>query len=452
MTDKRNYQELAAKNKAYLWHPFTQMKDYIDSDPLIIERAKGIKLIDTEGREYYDAVSSLWVNVHGHQTPEIDQAIKDQIDKISHSTMLGLANVPAIELAEKLVQITPHRLKKVFYSDSGSESVEIGLKIAYHYWKHKDQPQRKYFIKLTNAYHGDTIGSVSAGGMDLFHRAYKDLLFPTFAIPFPNTLRFDGSAEEAKEHALNKLDDILKEHSNEVIGVLVEPLVQGASGIHLMPEGFLKGIENRCREHGILLLTDEVATGFGRTGKMFACEHEDVQPDILMCAKGISGGYLPLAATLTSQEIFDAFLGDYSEMKTFFHGHSYTGNQLGCAAALANIELFEKNDLVKNVAEKASYLSELLKETASLKQVGEVRQLGFMVGVELMQDPNNMIDYPWELQMGHKACMRARDYGMINRNLGNVIVFMPPLVSSNDELREMVEIMNKSIVDITEND
>ncbi len=442
------YDKLAAKDKRFVWHPFTQMQDYAAMDPMIIARGDGIKLIDIDGNEYWDSISSLWVNVHGHRVPEIDQAIKGQLDRIAHSTMLGHASVPSIRLAEKLVQITPPSLQKVFYSDSGSEAVEIGLKIAYQYWRQQGE-SRRCFIKMSDAYHGDTVGSVSVGGMDLFHATYKDLLFPTVTVPYPHPFRYHGDTDECIRNSLQILKQALLEHKDDVAGVIVEPMVQGAAGMIMMPDGFMRALADLVKQAGVLLLTDEVATGFGRTGKMFACDHEGIEPDIMMLAKGLTAGYLPVAATLTSDEIYNAFLGDYSEKKTFFHGHSYTGNQLGCAAALANLELFETNNVVAETARKSDVLKDLLAPIAALPQVGQVRQKGFMVGIELMRDPGAMVDYDWDEQIGVKVGFRCRELGMLSRPLGNVAIFMPPLASTVDELEIMTGILRQAIIDVT---
>ncbi len=443
------HDDIAALDKSCVWHPFTQMQDWRASDPVIIERAQGVRLVDIRGDEYYDGVSSLWLNIHGHRVPEIDAAIRDQLDQVAHSTLLGLANIPAARLAAKLAEITPAGLDHVFYSDSGSESVEIALKMAYQYWRLLGQ-ERSRFIKMTNAYHGDTIGAVSAGGMDLFHSTYRDLLFPTFEVPYPYPYRFDGTADDCAAHCLAVLDDILTVHADDVAGLIVEPLVQGAAGMIMMPGGFLKALEQRCRDSGVLLITDEVATGFGRTGRMFACEHEDVRPDIMTLAKGLTGGYLPLAATVTSEAIFEAFLGEYNEQKTFFHGHSYTGNQLCCAAALASLELFETNNLLVRVNENHATIQQMLAEIAECAHVGEVRNRGFMTGIELVRDRSTREPYAWQEQIGVKVCERSRELGMIVRPLGHVVIFMPPLASTATELQEMLRILHRSISEVTE--
>ena len=344
-------EQLAELDKRYIWHPFTQMQDWQQADPLIIASGDGVMLKDVHGKTYYDSISSLWVNVHGHNVPAINQAVKDQLEQIAHSTLLGSANVPSILLAERLAGVAPGDLSRVFYSDSGSESVEIALKMAYQYWQHEGETQRDRFIAMSNAYHGDTVGSVSLGGMDLFHQAFRGLIFPTVRAPYPNPYRFDGTGQECCDAALAELRKLLAPNRDRICGVVLEPLIQGAAGMITMPAGFLKGVEQLCREYNTLMIVDEVATGFGRTGRMFACEHEDVVPDIITMAKGITAGYLPLAATITNDRVYGAFLGPYEAMKTFFHGHSYTGNQLACAAALANLDLFEEKQTVQRVAE-----------------------------------------------------------------------------------------------------
>ncbi|NQZ71260.1 MAG: adenosylmethionine--8-amino-7-oxononanoate transaminase, partial [Lentisphaeria bacterium] len=412
-----DYQTLRSKDSQYLWHPFTQMQDYNSENPIVIERAEGIKLIDVNGKEYYDSISSLWVNVHGHTHPEINKAIIEQLGKVAHSTLLGQSNVPAILLAEKLVEITPDGLNKVFYSDSGSEAVEIAIKLAHQYWQLKGSP-RKTLIKMENAYHGDTIGAVSAGGMAIFHDVFKDLLFDTVSVPYPHAFRFDGSSDDCYTHCLDKLEEALETNKDESIALILEPLVQGAAGMIMMPPGYLKDVEKLCRKYKTLLITDEVATGFGRTGKMYACQHEDVQPDILCTAKGLSGGYLPLAATLTTDEIYTAFLGEHSEMKAFFHGHSFTGNQLGCAAALASIKLFEESNLINHVQLMAEFLTEKLHEFKTLKHIADIRQCGLMLGLEIMQDPQQMIDYDPAKKVAINVAKRCCELGMWSRPLG----------------------------------
>jgi lysine---8-amino-7-oxononanoate aminotransferase len=444
------YDELLEKNRKYLWNPFTQMKEYFTEEPLIIERGEGVKLVDVQGREYYDGNASLWLNVFGHRRKELNEAIIQQLEQIAHSTLLGMVNVPALLLAERLVGITPERLQKVFFSDSGAEAVEIGLKMAFLYWKQRGRPEKHTFLSMHQAYHGDTVGAVSVGGMSLFHAAFDRLLFATEKISYPYPYRFPGTPEECKEACLAELRQRLEEKAEQIAGLIVEPMVQGASGIILMPAGYLTEVEKLCRQYDVLLLVDEVATGFGRTGKMFACEHEGIQPDLMMVGKKLTGGYLPVAATLTSDEIYAAFYGDHAELKTFFHGHSYTGNPLGCAVALATLHLYEQEQLIAHVGHTSEQLSQWLKKFADLTHVGEVRQLGLMVGIELVRDKRSKEPYPWEEAIGVRVCRRARELGLVTRPLGAVITFLPSLIATKAELREMLEILYRALAEVTE--
>jgi adenosylmethionine-8-amino-7-oxononanoate aminotransferase len=428
-------QHLLRLDKKHLWHPFTQMADWQANDQLIIERGDGCYLYDTDGNKYLDGVSSLWVTVHGHRKKELNQAIKEQLGKVAHSTLLGLGNVPATELAAELIKVAPRGLSRVFYSDDGSTAVEIALKIAFQYWQQqgsssKGQAARRKtkFVTFVNAYHGDTIGSVSVGGIDLFHKIYKPLLFKSLKVPIG-----DSRALEA----------LLKKRHNEIAAVIMEPLVQAAAGMLMMPPGFLRQAGRLCSRYNVLLICDEVATGFGRTGRLFACEHERVSPDLMCVAKGLAGGYLPVAATLTTEKIYQAFLGRPDENKTFFHGHTFTGNPLGCAAALASLKLFKQARLLDNVRKNIRLLAKELLEFYKLKYVGEIRQCGTMVGIELL-------GFPAKLRMGHRVILEARKRGAILRPLGDVIVLMPPLSIKAGELRHLLAITYKSIESATE--
>ena len=428
-----------AKQSMAIWHPFTQMREY---EPLVIEEGKGAWLKDIQGRWYLDGVSSLWVNVHGHRNPYIDKAIKGQLKKIAHTTLLGLGNIPAIELAENLIAISPKGLKKVFYSDSGSEACEIALKIAFQYWQQCKKPQKRKqkFIHLDLSYHGDTLGAVSIGGIELFHNIYSPFLFKTISTPPPYCYRcpFNKTGKICGKECLSKLEKIIKKNHKEVAGLIMEPLIQGAGGMIIHPPGYLKEVRRLTRRYNILLIVDEVATGFGRTGTMFACEREGVSPDIMAVAKGLSSGYLPLAATLTTDKIYKAFLGTYDEKKTFFHGHTYTGNPLACSAALANLSIFKKQKTLEKLKTKISWLKKLVSPFASLEHVGEVRQCGFMVGIELVKDKETKEEYPWQEKIGIKVCLKAREKDIIIRPLGNVIVIMPPLSIKKWELEKLI--------------
>lgn len=441
--------ELIEKSKKYLWLPFTQMKDY-DENPIIIESGNGIKVKDIEGREYYDGFSALWLNVHGHRKKELDEAIKKQLEKIAHSTLLGMSNVPATELAEKLIEISPEKLTRVFYSDSGAEAMEIALKMAFQYWMNIGRPEKQKFIAMRNGYHGDTIGAVSIGSIDLYHQVYGPLMFESYKAPIPYVYHSkSGDSVQCRDECLGILEELLIERHKEIAALTIESMIQGAGGMIVMPEGFLSGVRELCTKYDVLMIVDEVAAGFGRTGKMFACEHEGVQPDIMAVGKGISGGYLPIAATLTTEQIYNAFYDDYDKLKTLFHGHSYTGNQLGCAVALENLRLFESENIVEEVAKKAKYLDELFDELRSLPHVGEIRQLGFMCGIELVHSKETKERFPAEKRVGYRATLKMRELGMLTRPLGDVIVFMPPHVTTREELKEMVSIMKEAIVHVT---
>lgn len=444
--------ELAGLDRKYVWHPFTQMQDWNREDPLVIDRAQGSYLIDTDGKRYFDGVSSLWVTVHGHNRREINAAVTRQLSKLDHSTMLGLANTPAVELAAELVRIAPPGLEKVFYSDNGSTAVEVAVKMSYQYWQNTGRRQKTMICHLANSYHGDTLGSVSVGGIDLFHRVYRGLVFRTHQVDFPDCYRAPAGKRYPQYafEAVDRFGEFARKNRHKVAALVLEPLVQGAAGMIMWPDGILKRFEKICRDNDIFLICDEVATGFGRTGAMFACEHEDVRPDFLCVAKGITGGYLPLAATLVTQRVFDGFVFPYRDMKTFFHGHTYTGNPLACAAALANLELFRQERTLDKLALKIRRLASGLKRFRDIPAVGDIRQRGFMVGIELVRDRKTKEPFPWEERVGARVCRRVRDYGVILRPLGNVIVLMPPLSMSVAEIGHMLAATRQAIVDVTE--
>jgi adenosylmethionine-8-amino-7-oxononanoate aminotransferase len=416
---------LAADDHRYIWHPFTQQQGWVEEAPVIIESAEGTTLTDTEGRRYIDGVSSLWCNVHGHRHPKIDAAVQEQLGKVAHSTMLGITHRPAIELAKRLIDIAPPGLSRVFYSDSGSTATEIALKMAFQFWAQSrgEGAKRAKFVTLKNAYHGDTLGSVSAGGIDLFHETYRPLLFDTL---------------KAEPGDARDMERLLAENEGEVAAVMMEPLVQGAAGMLMHPPGYLGAVRRLCDRYGALLICDEVATGFGRTGTMFACEQENVAPDLMCVAKGITGGYVPLAATFATERIYEGFLGRHDEYRTFFHGHTYTGNPLACAAAIATLDVFAEERTLECLAHKIELLTRLLDPIAQLGCVGEVRQLGFMVGIELEGfDP--------ALRTGHQVTLEARARGAIIRPLGDVIVLMPPLSIEGAELQRLVSVTRQAI-------
>jgi adenosylmethionine---8-amino-7-oxononanoate aminotransferase len=424
----RDTATLADIDRRCLWHPFTQQRGWeSDQPPILIDHAEGANLYDTEGRAYIDGVSSLWCNVHGHRHPAIDEAVAAQLGRMAHSTMLGLSHEPAIALAERLLAIAPRGLSRVFYSDSGSTAVEVALKMAFQWWVQRGDRARTGFVCLENAYHGDTLGAVSVGGIDTFHSLYRPLLFDTW---------------RARPGDADHLARVLSRHGERVAAVIVEPLVQGAAGMRLQPPGYLRRVRKLCDDHGVLLICDEVATGLGRTGRMFACQHEDVTPDLLCVGKGLTGGYLPLAATLATERIYEGFLGEPDELRTFFHGHTYTGNPLACAAALANLEVFEREATMERLAPKIELLERsLTRRVAVLPLVAEVRQRGFMVGIDLAGGA------PGE-RLGHRVTLAARARGAIIRPLDDVVVLMPPLAISEPDLRRLVAITASAIADV----
>ncbi len=446
------YKDIKQWDHDHLWHPFTAQAEWCQHDPLIIERGEGSYLIDTEGHRYLDGVSSLWCNVHGHRHPTIDQAIRDQLDLIAHSTLLGLTHPTAATLARKLVEITPEGLTRVFYSDDGATAVEVALKMAFQYWQQKEEPEpdRSQFIALGGAYHGDTIGDVSLGGVDRFHQLFRPLLFEVLRAPIPYCYRCPLGLERPScaIACLDEVEHLLEANQAKVAGVVVEPLVQGAAGMIVHPEGYLAGLSRLTKKHNTLLIADEVAVGFGRTGQMFACEQENVTPDILCLAKGLTGGYLPLAATLTTETIYQAFHATASEGKTFQHGHTYGGNPLGAAAALATLQVFEEEQTLEQLQPKIERLTERLREFKSHPHVGEVRQQGMMVGIELVAHRDSRTEFPWHLQVGALVCRRARDYGLLLRPLGDVLIVMPPLSITLSQLDELMSGLLSSLGEV----
>ncbi|RZD14492.1 MAG: adenosylmethionine--8-amino-7-oxononanoate transaminase [Candidatus Acidulodesulfobacterium ferriphilum] len=442
-------------DKEFVWHPFTQMLNWENEQNIVIERGEGVYLYDIRGNRYIDGVSSLWVNIFGHNNRELNEAIKEQVDKISHSTLLGLANVPSAILAQKLIEISPKNLKKVFYSDSGSTSVEIALKVAFQYFKQKGAKfkNKKKIIAATSAYHGDTLGSVSVGGIELFHSIYKPLLFDTIRITYPYCYRcpFNLKYPDCELHCAKEAEKVIGFHADEACALIIEPMIQGASGMITMPVGYMKKIEKACKDNDVLLILDEVATGFGRTGKMFAAFHEDIHPDIMCIAKGITGGYLPMAATLFTKEIYEGFLGNYEDNKTFFHGHTYTGNQLAASAAVKSAELFEKYDLLNKIKPLISHFNETLKDFKLLNIVGDIRNIGLMAGIELVKDGNTKETFAQKERIGHKVVLKARDMGVIIRPLGDVIVIMPPLIIDRQTLDTLLSVVYDSIKSVNIN-
>jgi adenosylmethionine-8-amino-7-oxononanoate aminotransferase len=438
--------ELERWDREIVWHPFTQMAEY---RPLIFERAEGCRLYDLDGREYLDAVSSLWCNVHGHRHPRIDAAVREQLSRVAHVTALGASNPTTIRLARRLVELAPPGLSRVFFSDDGATAVEVALKMAFQYWRQADppRPEKVLYAAFDGAYHGDTLGGVSVGGVPRFRELFRPLLFDVVRLPLPDTYRLPPgvSREGACGHYLDQLAAVLAEHGGRIAAVVVEPLVQAAAGMVTHPPGFLRGVRELTRRHGVLLIADEVAVGMGRTGTLFACQQEDIAPDFLCLAKGLTGGYLPLAATLTTDEVWRAFLGTHAESKSFFHGHTYGGNPLGAAAALATLEVFAEERTLANLGPKIERLAGHLQRIARLAHVGDVRQRGLMAGIELVRDRATRDPYPWSEKRGIRVCDHARGEGVWLRPLGNVVVILPPLAISLDEIDRICGAVERGI-------
>jgi adenosylmethionine---8-amino-7-oxononanoate aminotransferase len=450
-----DYDRLKQLDHNYLWHPFTQMQEWLGEEPCIIVEGDGHYLIDVNGRRYLDGVSSLWCNIHGHRKKELDDAIRAQLDRISHSTFLGLSHVPGIQLAQKLIEVAPQGLQRVFYSDSGATAVEVALKMAVQYWQLKGETNRTLIATLAESYHGDTVGSMSIGYSETFHRYHKSLLFPVLRITPPHVFRYyqGKNDKSALEAAIAEAERKLTVNKNSLAALVMEPLMQGAAGMWAQPVAYLQALNEICKRNRIPFVLDEVATGFGRTGRMFGCEHAGVTPDILCLAKGITGGYLPLAATLTSEEVFAAFLGEYKDFKTFFHGHTYTGNPLGCAAALANLELFQREKIVEKMQPAIAYLHKrLVEEFLPMSHVSDVRQWGFMVGIELVQDKAVRKSYPPEQRIGLRVIREARKRNVMIRPLRDIIILMPPLSITDVELALLLDTVRDCIRTVTETD
>lgn len=445
-------EQLRKWDKLHVWHPFTQMQDWERDEQVIIERGEGVWLFDTDGNRYLDAVASMWTNVHGHCRPELNEALKGQVDRLEHSTLLGLGSEQSIILAAKLAEITPEGLDRFFYSDNGSTAMEVAVKMAYQYQVHKGAPERSRFITFKNAYHGDTLGAVSVGGIEIYHNTFKPLMFKTIQAPSPYCYRCESgcSKDSCNMECIDALENLMKENAGFIAGLVIEPLLQGAGGMIVQPAGFLKRVREMCDCYDILMIADEVATGFGRTGTMFACNHEDVVPDIMALSKGIAAGYLPLAVTVTTDKVYSAFLGEYLELKTFFHGHTFTGNPLACAVALRSLQLYEEDNLLVNIQLKISYLKKRLNDFAAMPHVGDVRQCGMAAGIELVEDKKNGKGYSWEEKVGIRVCLEARKRGVFSRPLGNTVVIFPPLVISEKELDMLLAVLMESIKVVTE--
>lgn len=426
----------------HVWHPFSQMAEYAATEPLVVVAGEGRHLVDDRGQRLFDATSALWCNLLGHRVPEIDAAVRDQLGRIAHSTLLGATHPGAAELARRLVEIAPPGLTRVFFSDNGATAVEAALKIAFQHrllTRGRDAASRAVYLSLENAYHGDTLGAAAVGGVELFHETFRPLLMPCLKVPSPYAYRCPRGhgAAECGAHCADELEAVLAREGGRVCAVVIEPGVQAAAGMIVMPDGFLPRVAEACRRHGALLILDEVATGFGRTGSLFACQREGVAPDLMCLAKGLTGGYLPVAATLATDEVYRPFLGRYEEYRHFFHGHTYTGNPLGCAAALATLRLLADGRIVGDVPWKGRVLRDALAAVETHRHVGEIRQAGLMCGIELVADRATRARFPPAERVGHGLGLALRRHGIFLRPLGDVLVLVPPLTTTDDELRAL---------------
>lgn len=447
----------------HVWHPFTAMRQWRQQAPLVIERGDGPYLIDTEGQRYIDGVSSLWCNLHGHRVPELDRAVREQLDKIAHTTLLGLASPPSIELAAQLAQRTPGKLRKTFYSDAGATALEVAFKMAVGYWFHHGKPNKNRFMGMAGAYHGDTTGSMSVGYSELFHKPFLAMVFPTTYFDAPDPCRLpetlegvqgDASlwpsedpalADALREHVVESLRRRLEQDADRTAAIVVEPIMQGAAGMIPQPPGLLSDIAALAREHDVLLIADEVAVGFGRTGTLFACQQENVEPDLLCLAKGISAGYLPLAATVVTDEIDEAFCGEPEDRRTLYHGHTYTGNPLACAVALESLALVDRNRLLDHIDVSAGIMKRHLNELREHPNVLDVRQRGVMVGIELCKNRQTREPFDFSKRTAAALCEAMRPHGLIVRPLGDVLILMPIPAMPHDVLDEMMRIVVRTL-------
>lgn len=431
----------------HVWHPFTQHSVWGEEPPLVIDHAEGMHLVDADGRRYLDGVSSLWVTVHGHRVPEIDEAVRRQLDKVAHSTFLGLTHEPAVDLADLLVDSAPAGLSRVFYCGDGASAVEAALKMAYQAAAQRGE-QRPLYVHLEHGYHGDTLGAVSVGGIDTFFGTYGPILLKTRQVASPGDRSPGQSAVDRAQEAVAELDSLLDAEGSRVAAVVVEPLVQAAGGMLTYDAAFLRGARAACDRHGVLLIVDEVATGVGRTGTMWACDQAGVAPDLMTCGKGLSGGYLPISAVLATEAVYASFLGAPHELRTFFHGHTYTANPLACAASVANLQLMARRGTLAHATEVGERIGAALEPLAKEPGVHEVRRVGTMTGIELRDDTGAAFDPA--LRVGWRVCRRARDEGLLIRPLGDVVVLMPPLAIEGDDLTQLTEVTSSCIRQVLE--
>ena len=447
-------EEWIQKDLKYVWHPDTQMKQYEDSDfkPVLIERGEGIYLYDIDGNKYIDGVSSWWVNTLGHSNEKLNKVLTQQAEKIEHVLLADFTHIPAIELAERLIQLSGEPFSKVFYSDDGSTAVEVALKMAYQYWYQKGKPEKKYFVSMTESYHGDTLGSVSVGGIDIYKKIFNPLVFETLKVSAPYCYRCPQNKEQCKcsIDCIAEVESLFKHRHNEIAAMIVEPLVQGAAGMRMYPPQYLTKVRELCDRYDILLIDDEVAMAFGRTGKYFAFEHANIKPDIFCVAKGITAGYIPLAATITTDKIYNAFYDDFSTLKTFYHGHSFTGNPIACAVAVENLKIMEQENIIENLKPKITKLKQCLEKFRDLAHVGDIRQTGMVGALELVKNKETKEPYQFEDRIGHNVFKEALKNGALLRPIGNVIYINNKYIIKNEEIEKLTKIAYNAIKIVTE--
>ncbi len=447
---ERTQEQLSKIDLQYIWHPCSQMKDYETLPPIVIDHGKGVYLYDKNGKRYLDVVSSWWCNLLGHCNEKISARMKQQLDKLEHVIFANFTHEPAIQLCERLVQILPKGLCKFNFSDNGSAAIECALKMAFQYQYQTGHPEKKRFMALSEGYHGETIGALSVGGLDLYAEIYKPMLMDIVRVEAPDCYRcpYGECRDTCQCECFQQAEEALSKYGQEIAAFIMEPLVQGSAGMRIYPPLYLKKLREACDRYGVLLIADEIATGFGRTGKLFACDHAGITPDILCMSKGLTGGYLPMAITVTTQEIYDAFYDDYNKGKAFMHSHTYSGNPLACSAALAVQDILEEEQILEHAAQRADYLHEqLMNALGDHPNVGEIRHIGLINGIELVADRKTKTPFPSEDRVGYQIYKRALQEGVIFRPLGDVIYFNPPLIIKEEEIDEAVAVCKKVITE-----
>ncbi|MCG5547420.1 adenosylmethionine--8-amino-7-oxononanoate transaminase [Halorhodospira halochloris] len=444
---------LIQRDLSVLWHPCTQMKDHEQIPLLPVEQGRGAWLKDLEGRWYLDAVSSWWVNLFGHCNPQINARIKEQVDQLEHVILAGCSHEPAVELAERLVSITPQGLTRCFYTDNGSSAVEVALKMSHHYWRNIGKPHKTKYISLANSYHGETLGALAVGDVALFKSTYEPLLMESITVPGPDSFHRDEGVSWAEhaEQMFVHMEAALENHAEECAAVIVEPLLQCAGGMRMYHPRYLELLREACDRHGVHLIADEIATGFGRTGTMFACEQASISPDFICLSKGLTGGYLPLAAVLMGEDIYAAFYDDFTKLTAFLHSHSYTGNPIACAAALATLDIFANDDVIGQNRQTAELMAEAAQPLIDHPHVGEVRQVGMVLAAEMVKDKAHMTPFPWQERRGLHIFRHALERGVLMRPLGHTVYWMPPYVISPDEVALLGEVAAEGIDKATRN-